>query len=333
MLGAFLNAFTNMLFIIVPIFIIIGIGIMVRRLRWLDNAGITTRQASTFLNTLVINLTLPAVVFTALARVETLEIGLLKIPLIAYVIIGISAGISYLVTKKLNYRRETAGAFIICAMCGSTAFFGYSIFDALAGEGGQGLEATQGYTALYSELGTLIPLMTASVLIASRFGEGKAFNLRDSLISIFRFAPFIWLVISLLFWRETHGEGGVPGVFRSTLDIMRGATIFLIMLSLGLTITISDILQYWKSTLLVNAIKLVVAPLLAIICGLVLKLPADQFLVVVVNSAVPCILLSISYSTQYKLDVGFASTAVFSSFFLCLLTLPIFYGLAYILQP
>jgi malate permease and related proteins len=324
----FIDAFARMLIIILPIFIIIGIGMGVRRLRWLDNAGITTRQATTFLNTLVLNLTLPAVVFTGLTNVERFELSLLKIPLIAYVVIAVSTILAFLMTRKLNFRRETAGAFILSGMCGSTAFFGYPIFTNFAAEKGLGLEHSVGYTALYSEIGTLIPLVTASVLIASRYGEGKAFSWRDAVIAIFRFAPFIWLVISFLFWQETHRTGGVPAIFKGTLDIMRNATIFLIMLSLGLTITTGDILQYWKSTLLLNAIKLVVAPVIALILCYALRLERDQFVAVVVNSAVPCILLSISYANQYKLDVAFASTAVFSSFFLSLLTLPIFYGLA-----
>ncbi|GIV97164.1 MAG: hypothetical protein KatS3mg057_1821 [Herpetosiphonaceae bacterium] len=166
------------------------------------------------------------------------------------------------------------------------------------------------------------------MLIASRYGEGKPFNPRDALISIFRFAPFIWLIISLLFWQETHRQGGVPEIFTATLEIMRGATVFLIMLSLGLTITLSDILQYWRSIVALNGIKLMIAPLLALLFGAILQLPPDQYLVVVVNSAVPSILLSISYANQYKLDVSFASTAVFSSFFLSFLTLPIFFALA-----
>ncbi|GIV97165.1 MAG: hypothetical protein KatS3mg057_1822 [Herpetosiphonaceae bacterium] len=142
------DAFLRMLTIIIPIFTVIGIGMMVRRLRWLDNAGITTRQASTFLNTLVINLTLPAVVFLGLVRVEKLSLGLLKIPLIAYLVIAASTGLAYLATRLLRLRRETAGAFIISSMCGSTAFFGYPIFNRRRA---QPAGACQ-YTWLYSTL-------------------------------------------------------------------------------------------------------------------------------------------------------------------------------------
>lgn len=320
-------AIGRMLLTIVPIFIIIAIGAGVRRSRWLDNAGITTRQATSFLNTLVINLTLPAVVFMGLTNIEKFELSVLKIPLIAYIVIAASTFVAYMATKWLRMRRETAGAFIITGMCGSTAFFGYPIFTALQAQD-PALQGTVGQTALYSELGTLIPLVTASVLIASRYGEGKAFTPRDAMLSILRFAPFIWLLIGFLFWRETHGGGGVPAVFRSTLDIMRQATVFLIMLSLGLTINLSDIVTYWRSTFVLNGIKLVFAPLLALILAGIFQLEDKERLVVVVNSAVPCILLSLSYAAQYKLDFNFTSAAVFTSFLLSAITLPVFFALA-----
>jgi predicted permease len=65
------------------------------------------------------------------------------------------------------------------------------------------------------------------------------------------------------------------------------------------------------------------APALALLlCGL-LGVTGEVRLVTILESALPALILCLSYANQYHLDIEFASNALFASFFLGAITLPI----------
>ena len=139
--------------------------------------------------------------------------------------------------------------------------------------------------------------------------------------------PFVALLLGFIFWPEAHGSR-FPEAIKGTLGFLSQATVMLTMLALGMTITIRDFSQYLRSVLSVNAIKLVLAPTLALLLAALFGLDTQARFVVVFESALPAIVLAISYANQYKLDVELASTAVFTTFVFSLVTLPVFAFLA-----
>lgn len=304
--------------ILIQIFLLIGLGLLVR---W---RNILPRdQTVAIFNQAVINLTLPATVFLGLMNIKEFSWQLVKIPLIAVLVICASGCAAALIAHRLRLRRATAGAVVVTSMCGSTGFFGAPIFAALAKSSPQEFGQTVGMAALYSEIGSLIPLLTIVTIVAAYYGEKQAFKPRQMLVGLFRFLPFIALLLGLIFWPETHG-GRFPNAIRGTLGFLSQATVMLTMLALGMTITIRDFSQYLRSVLSVNLIKLVFAPLVAIVLSLIFQLDPQAGFVVIFESALPAIVIAIAYANQYKLDVELASTAVFTTFVLSLITLPIF---------
>ncbi len=308
--------------ILIQIFLLVGLGLLVR---W---RNILPRdQAVTIFNQAVVNLTLPATVFLGLMNIQQFSWQLLKIPLIAGLVICSSGALAAFIAHRLRLRRPTAGAVVITSMCGSTGFFGTPIFAALAKSNPAAFGQTVGMAALYSEIGTLIPLLTIVTMVAAAYGEKKQFSVKQTLVGLFRFLPFVALLLGLLFWPETHG-GHFPQAFRGTLGFLSSATVMLTMLALGMTITIRDFSQYLRSVLSVNAIKLIFAPLVAIVLAALFGLDPQARFVVIFESALPAIVIAIAYANQYKLDVELTSTAVFTTFVFSLLTLPIFAYLA-----
>ncbi len=305
---------------LISIFVLIGIGLLVR---WRNI--LPREQTVAVFNAAVVNLTLPATAFLGLAEIKTLNREFLLIPVIAVIVIIVSALVASQVARLLHLRRATAGALVITSMCGSTGFFGAPLFQQLAVRDPAKFGPAVGMASMYSEIGTLIPLLTLVVLVASYYGEGQRWSLRQSLIGLFRFLPFIALLLGFVFWPETHHfqTTGTLKIISTTLGYMRAATVMLSMIALGMTITIRDFSQYLRSVISVNVIKLVLAPLLALALVRLFNLSPLGSFVVVLESAVPAILLAIAYSGQYKLDVEFASTAVFATFFFSLLTLPL----------
>lgn len=308
--------------ILIQVFLLIGLGLLVR---W---RNILPRdQAVSIFNQAVMNLTLPATVFLGLANIKQFSWQLVKIPLIAIIVIVASGAVAGWITRRLRLRRTTAGAVVITSMCGSTGFFGAPIFGALAKSNPERWGQTVGMASLYSEIGTLIPLLTIVTIVAAAYGEKQELTAKKVLFGLFRSLPFIALVLGFLFWPETHGPN-FPQAIRGTLGFLSSATVMLTMLALGMTITIRDFSQYLRSVLSVNVIKLVFAPILATVLALAFRLDPQASFVVIFESALPAIVIAISLANQYKLDVELASTAVFTTFVFSLVTLPIFAWIA-----
>ena len=308
--------------ILLQIFLLVGLGLLVRRHNILPRD-----QTVQVFNMAVINLTLPATVFLGLMNIREFSWQLVTIPVIAVIVICASGLIAALIAHRLRLRRATAGAVVITSMCGSTGFFGTPIFGALARSNPEAYGQTVGMAALYSEIGTLIPLLTIVTIVAAWYGEKQALTLERVLTGLFKFLPFVALVLGLIFWPETH-SGRFPQAIRGTLGFLGQATVMLAMVALGMTVTIRDFSQYLRSVLSVNVVKLIIAPLIALALSALFGLGPQARFVVVIESALPAIVIAIAYADQYKLDVELASTAVFTTFVFSLITLPIFAAIA-----
>lgn len=280
-------------------------------------AQILRSEHAALLNSLVMNLTLPATVFLSVRRIRGAEFHeLLKVVLVAYLVIAACGLLAYLVTRLLRMERRTAGAFLITSMFGSTAFLGYPLVRGLFGQ--DSIEFTG--AVFYSELGTLIPILTVAVVIASRYGEGERFSWRN-LLAVLKSGPFVALLIGLLFYADE-----IPDALQGMLQLLQTATVPLIMLSLGITLRWGDFFgRHFRAVLALSVIKLLIAPLLAVGICAVLGLEGGLRSVAILMSALPALMLCLSYANQYKLDIEFASSALFASFFLAAISLPIVY--------
>jgi len=291
---------------------IVGLIVVGALLKW---AQILKDEHAALLNSLVMNLTLPATVFLAVRLVkEQPWQQLLLVTVVAYVVIGVCGLIAYGMTRLLQLERRTAGAFIITAMFGSTAFLGYPLVRGLFGAG----SVEYGGAVFYSELGTLIPILTVAVVIASHYGEGERFSWRN-LLAVLKSGPFVALLIGLLFINDP-----LPGILDGMLGLLQAATVPLIMLSLGITIRWGDFFgRHARAILALNVIKLFIAPALAVGLCMLLGLTGGLRSVAILMSALPALMLCLSYANQYRLDIEFASNALFASFFFGAITLPI----------
>ncbi|MGB9724232.1 MAG: AEC family transporter [Chloroflexia bacterium] len=327
---------------------LILIGALLRR------AQILRAEHAALLNILVMNLTLPATVFLAVLSLRNVRkswLELLRVPLVAYLVAALCGLLAYILVRRLNLDRRRAGVFILLAMLGSTAFLGYPMKDALYRPGGEDplpaacascseqkeicldyrekhpqecsiYDEANATAVFYSELGTLIPLLTVAVVVASRYGEGERFSWRN-LLAVLKSGPFVAFLIGLLFYTEE-----IPGVISGILGVLSQVTVPLIMLSLGITVRWGDFFgRQARAILAVNAVKLLLAPALALLFCLLLGVSGQMREVTILMSALPSLMLSLSYANQYRLDVEFASNALFASFFFSAITLPILVSL------
>jgi malate permease and related proteins len=303
---------------------LVGAGAAARKLQFLrpDDARILTSLVNSFF--------LPALIFVAIKgtakSTESLNPRILLLSLVAIITISICGIIAFIVGKFLGLgsssadeknrqeRRRKMGAFVLTSMFGSTAFVALPLINGYYNNNGQ---ATLEHT-FYSEIGSLTLLVTVGVIIASFYGEGSRFGLQN-LLSIPKAGPFVAMILALLLYREPFDTGAIYTI----LDMLSKATFPIIMFVLGVTIVWKDIRQYLKLIIGVNIIKLLIAPLLAVFLARLFGLPPLTQGVIFFNSAAPSIVFCLAYAALYKLDIEFASTAVFSSFFFSLITIPI----------
>jgi hypothetical protein len=284
-----------------------------------DEAGLITRIVMTVL--------LPVFIFSAIKGVgrPTLTLEVLKIPLVAWLVTAIAGGVAYAVGRfLLRLAKPQMGAFLLTSMFGSTAFIGLPLVNSLY----PNIEDPRKPSSMilqhtfYSELGSLTLLVTVGVLIASYYGakessEKRKFDWRIFL-EIPRNGPFLGMLLGLLFYTFE-----VPTPVLNTLGFLGQATLPLMMFGLGLTIVWKDIRQYLAPVMLMNGLKLIFVPLLALSLARVFGLDPNTQGVIMLNAATPAVIICLLYAAQYNLDRDFAAAAVFSSFFFCLVTIPL----------
>ncbi len=308
--------------ILAPLFTITGavaLGMIMRA------TGIFKGEEAGLINRIVLTVLLPVLVFSSINSVNkdstgkkaALTVDIFKIPLIAFLVIGIAGVLAYMLGRYiLRLERPQMGAFLLTSMFGSTAFIGLPLVKSLYGE------QLILQHSFYSELGSLTLLVTVGIALASyygerTYGEKRKFNWRV-LLEIPKNGPFLGLVLGLLFYTSN-----VPDPVVKTLSFLSNATLPLMMFSLGLTIVWKDVRRNLAAVLTMNMIKLIFVPLLALALARAFGLDAQTQGVIMLNSATPAVIICLVYAAQYNLDREFASTAVFSSFFLCLITIPL----------
>lgn len=308
--------------ILTPLFTITGavvIGMIMRATGILkgDEAGVITR--------IVLIVLLPVYVFTQIKNVrsDNLSPEILKIPVVAYLVIALSGALAYFVGRYFfRMERPRLGAFMLTAMFGSTGFIGLPLVSSIYAKSDPTQINPILAHAFYSELGSLTLLVTVGVMIASYFGE-KVYGEKPKfswriLLDIPKNGPFLGMMLGLLFYTFE-----IPGPVLNTLSFLGQATLPLMMFSMGLTIVWKDIRKFIGPIMTVNFIRLFLVPVLALLLARLLGLGTVAQGVILLNAATPAMIICLVYAAQYNLDREFTSTAVFSSFFFCIVTIPI----------
>jgi predicted permease len=288
---------------------LVAVGAGVRAAGWLK-----PEDAKRIFPPLINNVFLPAVIFNGIKKTKDNPITpeVLKISLIALLVISTCGLASWLLGRLLKLQRRQLGAFILTSSFGSTGFIGLPLVRGIYGDAGIVSHA------FFSEIGSLTLLVTLGVIIASFYGEGGRFSLQ-TLLAIPRSGPFIGLVVALIFYKEE-----IPGPILATLDTLGAVTLPLMMFLVGVTVVWKDIGNIFVPILALNTIKLLVSPVIGLVLAKIL-LPTNSMAqgVILLNAATPAIILCLAYANQYKLDEEFTSAAVFSSFFFCIITVPL----------
>jgi predicted permease len=285
--------YTELLLLVLPVFALIGVGVAVRRLHWIEG------EAETSLIRLVVNVCYPCLIFESVAGNKALgEPGNLVLPpLMGFLVtfIGIRAGLFAAKAVGLH----VGSGLRTFALTAGIANYGYlplPIMEAMWGPESRGV-------LLVHNVGVEIAIWTVGVLVLS--GQSLREGWRK-LVSPIIVTLFVAVLANLL-GLAAH----LPSVATTTIHALAVCAI-----PLGLIMTGVNLAQYLheprelfdaKVSLAAMAFRLGVMPILVLLLAKYLPFSLELKRVLVVQAAMPAAVIPIIISKLYG---GHPRTAV-----------------------
>lgn len=293
---------------IISIIIIIIIGYLTKRV------GLLNSNDSITLNKIVINVALPSLIFITIYTADLSNLNSLISVTFICILIGFVGGfIGYIFSKIMNYPQKTRWGITTASAMFNSGFMGYPIV--LGVFGGLGL-----IKAIFFDMGSTIMFISFGMIFTLLFGGTYSTVAKRTLLF-----PPVWAIILGVTLNVSHFSIGslLPQIF----NYLSGAVVPLIMISLGLSLDASSLKNCFKEASAVSSIKLILAPLIALIIVTLLDIKGLNSNVILTESAMPSAMLALVLAINYKLDVKVVGASIFLTTVLSMITLPILLSL------
>jgi len=283
--------------------------------RVLKPGGLDPQVLRKALTDTVYFLLLPALVLSILWRTE-LSIDSFRIVILA--IVGVFAGffVGKLICRWTNMPSATAGAAILAAAFPNATYLGLPVLETTLGSWASGV-------AIQYDLFACTPLLfSLGIMVAIKYGSGEGEGL--SIASIFKIPAVIAAIVAVMF--NLNGIEQPQFVFNllSTLDT---GVVPLMLFSLGLSLQWRQ--GEWKRLPLivpVVLIQLVIMPAVVLALNYFVGLDGQLLTAVVIEAAMPSMVIGLVLCDRFKLDSSFYATAVTTSTALSLISLPLWFS-------
>lgn len=263
------------------VMIALGLGYLARKLRRFPD------NASDVLNRFVIEVCLPATILRLVPGLH-MRWDLALLVITPWLLIGFAWVASRLFARALGLPPRTRAALLICTALGNTSFLGFPLVGALLGEPAVPL------AAVYDQLGSFLALCSFAPIVVARATGGGALDARGTVRRVLSFPPFLALLIGLA------PLPLYPAPFDAVLLALSRALIPVAMFAVGLRLRITPPPERGAFAIGL-ALKLVVAPALAL--GLATLVAASREVrdVVVLQSAMPAMVTASALAMAHGL--------------------------------
>jgi predicted permease len=280
-------------------------------------AGLEPVQTRKVLTSLVYYLLLPALVLSVLWKAELGSTTLL-IAMSAALAVTVGMGLSALTCHVCRARPAVTGAVILAAAFPNSTYLGLPVLEAAFGPWARGV-------AIQYDLFACTPLLfTAGILVAAHYGDARvrAPNMLGELLRI----PALWaaVVAVLLNVMEVPSHTVIDGL----LGLLERGVVPLMLFSLGLSLKWSR--SQWHAlppVIPVVLLRLLIIPAIIVLFTSAIGVSGEWKAAVVLETAMPSMVLGIVFCDRYNLDVSLYAATVTITTALSLLTLPMWYEL------
>ena len=283
---------------------IVGVGVALRA------TGILRREAARPINQVIIYVGLPAFIFKAVYSAD-LRPDLLGVVAVAWVVFAVMLLLGWLAARWLKLPDELAGGFVVAVALGNTGYIGYPITSALFG-------AKELPEAIFFDVfGTVCALALVGLLVAQHFGHNQEARV-NPVRELFTFPAVIALIVALALRAVP-----IPNPVMGRLDLLANMVAPLIMISVGLSLRVSTLGHRAGLLALLSVLRLVVAPLLGLVIGMLLVGQGPALRVTVLEAGMPAMMLTLVVGERFGLDNDFIASAIFVTTAASALTLPL----------
>ena len=297
-----MELYLKLIDVIVPVFFVIGIGYYLGK----KNPEINTDFITTFAG----NVGTPAMIFYTITTTGVTLSVFTEYFIYALIIIGgfSIVGILFLLLLKKDFISELPPLILP-----NTGNMGIPICLFAYGTAGLGVA---------SAIASVVILLhfTIGVLLAK-----KSFSLEILIKNM----PIYGIIVSVIF---LYFEWDVPGYLENTTFLLTYATIFLVLMSLGIALSRLKVVS-WTHASILGAVRVIVGPLIGF--GLIKFFNLDGFAagVLLIQSCMPSAVLTYLVGSMYseKKVVDSVASVIVTSTIMSFLTIPVvvFYSLKY----
>jgi malate permease and related proteins len=256
----------------------------------------------------------PCLVFTLIRTSELGNGDILRMLSFATSLILLVGGITLLIGKLMRLERKLLAASLLSTMFMNAGNFGLSVVLFAFGEN------SLAYSSLFFVTSSVL-INTVGVMTASL---GSA-NIRQTLKSLVRLPALYALILGFVFL-ETGWP--LPEPVERATQVLGNAAIPGMLVLLGMQLQVIRWKGFGAPLTLVNIMRLVVSPLLAIGLSRVFNLSGHALQAGVLESAMPSAVLNIVVATEFDARPEFVTAAVTTTTLLSALTLTLW--LAYL---
>ena len=297
-----MELYLKLIDVIIPVFFVIGIGYYLGK----KNPEINTDFITTFAG----NVGTPAMIFYTITTTGVTLSVFTEYFIYGLVIIGGFAlvGILFLFILKKDFISELPPLILP-----NTGNMGIPICLFAYGTAGLGVASA-----------------IASVVILLHFTLGVLLAKKNfSLEILIKNMPIYGIVVSVIF---LYFDWDVPGYLENTTFLLTYATIFLVLMSLGIALSRLKVVS-WTHASILGAVRVIIGPLIGF--GLIKLLNLDGFAagVLLIQSCMPSAVLTYLVGSMYseKKVVDSVASVIVASTVMSFITIPIvvFYSLKY----
>jgi len=277
--------------VIAGLLLLVGVGVVLRL------TGLLSADEVQPINTVLLYVGVPALVFRAVHPAK-LTPELLIVAAVAWVVALLAFGLAWLAARALRLGPRSTGALMLAAALGNTGYIGYPLTLAFLGHTGL-VRAV-----FYDVFGTVLALLTVGFAVASHYGRAE--ERVNVLREIVKFPPVIAVFAALVLHPLP-----IPNLVSSGIDAFANMTVPLIMISVGVSLRPTAVREHGFTIGVVGAIKLLAAPLVALLLGRLLfgGAPAIERLVVL-EAGMPSMMLGLIVGRRFDLDHELIAAAI-----------------------
>lgn len=265
---------------------------------------------------LVYVLLLPSLVLVVLWRTP-LNLDAIRVTAVAALSVLSGLGLAWLWYRRGDTAGPAVGALLLAAAFPNATYMGLPVLEASLGPWARTI-------AIQYDLFACTPLLLSlGVLIAARYG-GVALD-GHPLLALLRVPPLWAALLAVAF---NLAAVPLPQGVETTLDKLGGSVVPLMLFALGLGLRWSGAWRGQLRLLLpVLALQLLITPLLMYPVARLIGLEGEVLVGVILEAAMPSMVLGIVLCDRYRLDSALYAMAVTLTTALSLITLPLVFEL------